>query len=120
MYKDLKVYKRAYQLSLSLYRYCNTLPKEERYGLISQIKRASMSIPLNIAEGYGKGSSSSETNRYIQIARGSCSEIEVLISFCKDLSYMDEKSYERYNNEITEIGKMLYGLSKSIEEKTKN
>jgi len=117
MYKDLKVYQRSYKLALSLYRYTNTLPAEERYGLISQIRRASMSIPLNLAEGYGKHDSKFETNRYIRISKGSCNELEVLLDFCKDFGFMNEKSYYKYQNEISEIGKMLHGLGKSLRKK---
>ena len=117
MYKDLKVYQRSYKLSLSLYRYTDTLTKEERFGIISQIRRAALSIPLNLAEGYGKCDSKYETNRYIRISKGSCNELEVLIDFCKDFGYMDEKSHHKYQNEISEIGKMLHGLGKSLKKK---
>ena len=117
MYKDLKVYQKSYRLAISLYRYTGTLPAEERYGLTSQIRRASMSIPLNIAEGFGKCDSNLETNRFLKISKGSCNELEVLIDFCKDFGYMDEKSHHKYQNEISEIGKMLHGLGKSLKKK---
>ena len=79
MYKDLKVYERSYRLAVSIYRYAKTMPEEERYGLTSQLKRAATSIPLNIAEGYGKGDSKLEVKRYLKMAKGSCNEMEVLI-----------------------------------------
>ena len=61
LYKDLIVYQKSYKLALSLYKFTNELPKQEKYILADQISRAAISIPLNIAEGYGKGDTSKET-----------------------------------------------------------
>ena len=112
-YESLEVYKKSYELALSLYKFTNELPKEERYGIISQIKRASLSIPLNIAEGYGKQASKAEFNRFLSMAKGSCSEINVLLSFLKDLGYLNEKHYEKYKEHYQEVERMLYGLINS-------
>ena len=114
MYKELKVYKRSYKLAISIYRYTSTMPDDERYGLTSQIKRAVTSIPLNIAEGYGKGDTKSEQKRYLRMAKGSCSELEVLVEMCKDLGFMTREAHDRYAGEVQEIGAMLHGLLKSI------
>ena len=67
------------------------MPAEERQGLTSQIKRAATSIPLNIAEGYAKVGGQKETIRFLQMSRGSCAEMEVLLDIIKDLGYIDEK-----------------------------
>ena len=90
------------------------MPREEQYGLTSQIKRASTSIPLNIAEGYGKWVSGKELIRFLLMARGSCCEMEVLLNFIKDFGYITENEYTGYEARYIEIGKMLTGLIKSV------
>ena len=114
LYKELEVYKRSYRLSISLFNYARTLPEEEKYGLSSQIKRASLSIPLNIAEGYGKDDSKPELKRYLKMAKGSCAELEVLTDICKDVGFMQNEAHEKYVSEIEQISKMLYGLIQSV------
>ena len=113
-YEKLKVYEKSYELARDMYVITKKLPNEEKYGLISQIRRAATSIPLNIAEGYGKMSGSRETARFLQMARGSCAEMEVLVNFIKDFGYITEEEhigiYQRYD----EVGKMLTGLIKTI------
>ena len=114
-YKDLIVYQRSYKLAITMYREVGRkMPAEERYGLISQIKRAATSIPLNIAEGFGKAGGQKETLRFLQMARGSCAEMEVLLDLTKDLGYIGENEHQEYASQYTEIGKMLTGLMKGI------
>ena len=69
-HESLEVYKQSYELALSIYRFTETLPNDEKYGLVSQLRRASLSVPLNIAEGYGKQASRAEYNRFYQWQRG--------------------------------------------------
>jgi S23 ribosomal protein. len=109
-YKDLKVYEKSYGVALKVYRRVSEYPREERYGLISQMKRAATSIPLNIAEGYGKRKSGNEFKRYLMMSIGSCDEMRVLIDFSKDLGYLTVEEWEEYEKEYVEIGKMLSGL----------
>ena len=116
-YKDLMVYEKSYNIAREMYKEMSHLPKEEMFGLISQIKRASTSVPLNIAEGYGKGAAGKELARFLMMARGSCAEMEVLISFCKDFGYIDSAKADEYTERYTEVGKMLTGLIKSIEQR---
>ena len=119
-FKDLKVYEKSYALSVELYRYANTLPSEERFGLASQLKRAGTSIPLNIAEGYGKRESAAEFKRYLMMAKGSCNEMQVLLDLCGDLGYMDQADHGRWTGAYDEIGRMLNGLIEKWEsERTK-
>lgn len=114
-YKDLRVYQKSYEAAKHLYQVVSeTYPCEERYGLTSQIKRAATSVPLNIAEGYGKGTSGKELQRFLMMARGSCAEMEVLLSFSKDFGYITEEENQRYQGWYEEIGKMLTGLIKSV------
>ena len=86
------------------------LPREELYGLISQIKRAATSIPLNIAEGYGKRESEKEFKRFLMMAQGSCDEMHVLLDICRDLGYIRQEDYQEAYKRYDEVGKMLSGL----------
>ena len=112
-YEDIKAYERSYKAALDMYRIVRKYPKEEMFGLTSQIKRASTSIPLNIAEGYGKRKSIDEFKRFLLMAIGSCDEMKVLLNLSKDLSYISEQEYEEYSQEYNEIGKMLMVLRKN-------
>ena len=109
-YKDLAVYQKAYQAALDVYRIAKQFPREEIYGLMSQIKRASTSIPLNIAEGYGKRQSASEFKRFLMMAIGSSDEVRVLLDFSKDLGYVTPEAHGILYAVYEEIGKMLNGL----------
>ena len=111
-FRDLKVYERSYKAAISIYRMTSVLPKEELYGLTSQLKRAATSIPLNIAEGYGKQESKNEFKRFLLMAIGSCDEMRVLIDMCKDLGYIEESVHRKYEKEYDEIGKMLMTMRK--------
>ena len=117
-YKDLLVYEKSYKLAIEMYKEMPNLPKKETFGLVSQIKRAATSVPLNIAEGYGKGAMGKELARFLMMARGSCAEMEVLISFCKDFGYINAAKAEEYTERYTEVGKMLTGLIKSVEQRS--
>ena len=112
-FESMIVYKKSYELALSLYKFTDILPEDEKYGIISQLKRASLSIPLNIAEGYGKQGSKAELNRFLSMAKGSCGEITVLLSFLKDLGHLEEKHLLIYKEKYIEVEKMLYGLINS-------
>ena len=84
-YRELKIYEKSYKAALAIYRMTETFPKEEKYGIISQMRRASISIALNIAEGNAKRESKQEFKRFLQMSMGSANEMSVLIDFAKDL-----------------------------------
>ncbi len=109
-FRDIKAYQKSYKTMIELYKRVKSFPKEELYGLTSQIKRASTSIPLNIAEGYGKRENASEFKRFLLMAIGSCDEMKVLLDISKDLGYIDEEYHQEKEQEYEEIGKMLRGL----------
>ena len=113
-YEDLKVYEKSYKSALSIYRMTERFPKEEIYGLTSQIRRAATSIPLNIAEGYAKKESQAEFKRYLMIALGSSDEMQVLLNFVKDLGYIDLETQQKAREIYKEIAKMLNKMVKSI------
>ena len=109
-FRDIKVYQKSYKVMIELYKKVQEFPKEELYGLTSQIKRASTSIPLNIAEGYGKRENVNEFKRFLLMAIGSCDEMKVLLDISRDLGFIEEEFYRIKEQEYDEIGRMLRGL----------
>jgi four helix bundle protein len=105
-YKDLEVYQEGYKLAIKIYKEVNSLPNEA-FELVKQTKRSAMSIPLNIAEGYGKKESVPEFKRYLRMAMGSANEIEVLLEMLKDLQYFEQTTYENYIEAYQVLGKRL-------------
>ncbi len=109
-FRKLKVWELSHELTLIIYKTSQRFPKEEIYGLTSQLKRASSSIAINIAEGCGRGSSV-DFGRFLQISMGSASETEYLLILIKELGYFgDDGVYSDLNNRIAEIKKMLSSL----------
>ncbi len=117
-YKNLKVWGKSNQFVIELYKVTRDFPKNEMYGLTSQIRRASVSIPANLAEGCGKDSQM-ELARYATIASGSASEVEYLIELSHQLSYIDKNKFNRLSNEIAEIKKMLRAFVDKIKKNKK-
>ena len=113
-YRELSVYQKSYAQAVEMYRLTRNFPKEEQYGLISQMKRAATSIPLNIAEGYGKVETGKELLRFMSMARGSSAEMEVLLNLSKDLGYLSQIEYGEAIRRQEEVGRMLTGLIQSI------
>ena len=105
-FRDLKVWEKAHRLTLQVYKATASFPKEEMYGLTSQIRRAAASIPANIAEGCGR-SSNAELGRFLQIAMGSASELEYHLLLARDLLLVVEEDYGQLNLEVTEVKRML-------------
>ncbi len=116
-YKDLLVFKKSYEQAKWVYEIAKSFPKEELYGLTSQIKRAAASIPLNIAEGYGKVEGGKELIRFLSMARGSSIEMEVLLEMSKDFGYLRVDEYHKAIGQQETIGKMLTGLIQQIKSK---
>jgi four helix bundle protein len=90
-YKDLEAYKKAYEVAKMVYRMTATFPKEELYGLTNQLRRAAVSVPSNIAEGYMRGSK--EYVQYLKIALGSAAELETQLSLSRDLGFCDDNNF---------------------------
>ena len=112
-YKDLIVWNKAHELTLDIYKLTDKFPSREMYGLVSQIRRASLSIPTNIAEGCGT-LHKKEFIRYLGIARGLCNEVEYQLILSKDLGYIDEDIYAKTILKIKDIQRMIKGLIKSL------
>ena len=116
-YRKLEVYLKAYENAVEIYRMTATFPKEERYGITDQMKRASVSIALNIAEGYARRESQEELKRFLRMALGSAVEMQVLVEFAKDFGYIREERYEEAKEAYESIGKMLNGFIRKLKEK---
>ena len=114
-YKKYDVWKRSHELTLLVYKLTQTFPKSELYGLTSQLRRASSSVPTNIAEGSGRDSDK-DFRRFLVIAHGSATEVEYLLFLCKDLNYINEMTFEELTNLITPLRKMLNSLIKKLSE----
>ena len=113
-YEQLSVYKKSYKAALGIYKMSSRFPNEELYGITNQIKKAAVSIPLNIAEGYAKKESQAEFKRFLMMAIGSSDEVCVLLDFSKDLQYIEELMYERAKAEYKGISKMLNSLIQAV------
>jgi four helix bundle protein len=114
-FRTLKVWQKSHQLTLSIYALTKEFPKEELFGVTSQLRRAAGSIPTNLAEGCGRGSEKDFT-RFIQISMGSACETEYLLQLCNDIDMIDPTDYQIYSEQICEIKKMLVALIKAIRE----
>jgi len=115
-YKELKVWQRSYTLCLEIYRITKGFPEDERYGLSSQMRRAAVSVPSNIAEGYGR-KTTREYIRFLYIAYGSTCELETQTLLAGDLAYLEAAELEILQEGIGEVERMLKALIKSLERK---
>lgn len=112
-YKDLVVWNTSYKLVLSIYKLTIKFPKEELYGLTSQIRRASVSIPSNIAEG-SKRASKKDFCHFLRIAQGSGAELETQLLLIKDLEYITTKEYTELTSLLDSVMKMLTVFIKKL------
>ena len=112
-FRQLTVWGKAHQLALAIYKATKEFPKEELYGLTSQIRRASMSIPTNIAEGCGRNTDA-DFARFLQMAMGSASETEYQLILARDLEFISNENYERLHNDVEEVKRMLASLLKTL------
>ena len=106
---DLIVWQKAKEFTIDLYKITNAFPKEEQYGLTSQLRRAAVSIPSNIAEGFRRGSKK-EKRQFLRIAYGSGAEIETQLINAKELGYLKDTDYKKLVSVLTEVMKILNTL----------
>ena len=117
MYQDtskLIVWKKSHELVLKIYEVTKGFPKDEQFGLTSQVRRAAVSIPSNIVEGKARGSNK-DCKRFLLMARGSLEELKYQMLLAKDLKYIDEKIYKEVYKNMDEIGRLLGGLIKKLD-----
>src|SRR4029077_7725872 len=109
-YRDLKVFQRSYQLALKIHKITHRFPIFERRELVSKLRRAVTSIPINIAEGYGRKRSADDFKRFLVIAMGSSNEVSVELALARDLGYLDTKTYKELEDECDQIGRIINKL----------
>lgn len=115
-YKDLLIWQKGIALVKAVYLLCETLPQQELFGLQSQMKRAAISVPVNIAEGYGRNYTQNYL-KHLRIARGSLLELETHLIISNELKMIGNQWYENVQGLITEENKMLNAFIKSVSKK---
>ncbi len=116
-YRDLIVYQKSFALCLKVYEMTGNFPKSELYGLTSQMRRAAVSIPSNIAEGQRR-KYRNEFVQFLSIARGSCAELETQIYLSIELKYIPSDSGKAILQDLEEVNRLLYKTIRSLEAKT--
>lgn len=119
-YERLEVYRAAYQMAIEIHRLTREFPKHEIYEMGSQLRRAAVSIALNIAEGYGRKEHQQELKNFLLIARGSCNETKVLLQMVRDLGYVEESREAELEEKYDQIGKQLTSFIKAIKSPKSN
>jgi len=117
-YRDLDVWRRSMSLVKNIYALTSSFPREEIYGLTSQIRRAAVSIPSNIAEGHAKRSTK-EFHRFCNISLGSIAELETQLLIAESLNYADTARVQSFLADLSELGKMLNSLLNGLERRLK-
>lgn len=112
-FRKLSVWQKSHQLTLSIYKTTASFPKEELYGLVSQMRRSASSVPSNIAEGCGRNTQP-QLAHFLNVALGSASELEYQILLAKDLNLFSEQIFKEQTNQIIEIKRMLTSLHQKV------
>ena len=112
-FKELKVWQKAMGLVNDIYKVTQKFPREELFGITSQMRRSAVSVPANIAEGCGRNTGN-DLNRFLDIANGSSFELETLVVLCLDLEFLLQKEFEYFDTKLNEIQRMIYGFKQSI------
>ncbi len=112
-YRDLHIWQRSYDVVLRMYRLTGSFPDHERFGLVTQIRRAAVSVPSNIAEGYSRGTTRDYV-RFLWMANGSVAELETQLSLARDLGYGGKREAEAVLRELQEIGRMLRATIRTL------
>lgn len=112
-FKELKVWQKAHQLTLDVYRRSKQFPSDERFGLTAHLCKTATSIPSNIAEGCGR-EADRELARFLTIAAGSASELEYQLLLARDLSYLPADAHSAINAQVCELRRMLYRFIQSL------
>ena len=115
-HKDLRVWQQSIEMVTSIYLLTQTFPKEELFGLVSQMRRASVSVPSNIAEGYARGTDK-EKLHFLRVSSGSMSEVESQLMLSLNLGYINQEKYNELAEAISSIWKQLNALISSIKKR---
>ena len=114
-FRNLSVWQKGHQFALNVYRHTDSFPRKEMFGITSQMRRAALSIPANIAEGSAR-QSDPEFKRFLHISIGSASEVQYYLLFCRDLGYLSSAACNELHEQVTEIRRMLASLISKCKE----
>lgn len=117
-YHKLAAFQKAKQLALLVYKITQKFPREEQFSLVSQMRRAAVSVLANIVEGYSRGSTK-EYIRFLNIAIGSATELKVYLEISLDLRYLNQKTYKEAESLLVEVLKLLYSYKQSLGNRVK-
>ena len=112
-YREIICWQKAIELVKSIYKITNNFRQSEQFGLTSQLRRAAISIPSNIAEGFGRGSNK-DFRRFLDISRGSLFELQTQLYISKELGFIADKSYDIIYEQSREVERILIGFIKSL------
>jgi len=115
-FRDLRVWQHAHDLVLQVYRLTQTFPNHELYGLSSQLRRAAVSVPANIVEGFTR-KGNKDFSRFLNVAQGSLEETKYFLLLAKDLDYLPSASFDKLQAQADTVGKMLHGLMTKVSAK---
>ncbi len=116
-HRDLRAWQLSYAMALRICRLANAFPSVERFGLALQLRRSAVSVPSNIAEGYGRGTTQ-DYARFLRIARGSLFEADTQLQCARDLGYIDDETWTSLAQEWSDVSRVLAGLIRSIEQRS--
>jgi len=112
-YKDLEIWKKGVRFAIEIYKITSEFPVQEQFGLTNQLRRSAYSIPANVAEGFGRGSTKNY-QQFLKIARGSLNEVETFLHIGLGIGLIDKIKFENLIEKTTELGKMIHGLIKKL------
>ena len=112
-FRELSIWSKSHLFTLKIYSLTQKYPKEEMFGIVSQMRRSASSIPTNIAEGCGRNTNP-DFKRFLAMASGSSSELEYQLILSRDLQYLSESSFKELETDLTEIRKMIHSFIKNI------
>jgi len=115
-HKDLRVWQQSIELVSEIYMITKNFPKEEMFGLVSQMRRAAVSVPSNIAEGYARGTDREKVH-FLRISSGSMSEVETQLIMCMKLGYISQEQYDEISEKLTAVWKQLNSLMGTIKKR---
>jgi four helix bundle protein len=112
-FRELKVWQKAHQVALEVYRHSKTFPADERFGLTVHLRKSAISVPSNITEGCGR-SGDKELARFLSIAAGSASELEYQLLLAHDLGYLSQDNHSQLTNQVAEVRRMLFRFMQTL------
>ena len=112
-FKDLIIWQKSHQLTLDIYKLTKQFPTDEKFGVISQIRRAAYSIPSNIVEGHSR-KSAKEFKYFLNISKGSLSELEYFLILSRDMKYITNAEFKEMESKVIEISKILFSFNKNL------